>query len=331
MSAFKDEMAQGHDAAEEKSRAADGFARTRALGRLEACDDADAVRNAASPAASVDAESALRSYYRAYRGEPSPDAKAAVMQATSRELLRLRNGAGAHAASEAAHAGRMHACVARIRETLAFVAEQARFMSVRTWVLQACVVAFAALLALAGGRYGASGVYVCLAGAAIAVCGLPEVMASRLCGIVELERSCKHDARAVAAARMAVTACANAVGIAIVAAAASYAHADVSFAFMLVCAFAPYCMTVAGCLVAVRRIGGMGALASAAAWGAVVVAVAYFADSRIPWLYEQASLWIWAVAAAGSSAWAMIEVRTWLSSVSHSARILLSDPSFINR
>ncbi|MFR4803380.1 MAG: hypothetical protein ACLT98_08695 [Eggerthellaceae bacterium] len=89
------------------------------------------------------------------------------------------------------------------------------------------------------------------------MCGLPQAAASRLYGVVELERSCKHDARSVAAARMAVLACANALGIALIAASVScHAHADTSLVFSLVCAFAPYCLTAAGCLVAVRRMGG---------------------------------------------------------------------------
>lgn len=341
MKAHKDEMSQAYDAAEKKNATADetGCVWSLASGRNAARDNDDATRvvlaaakeGAVQRIANADAETALHSYYRAHRSAASTDAKAAVMRAVCQEALRLQDAADAEAGTKTAWARRMRAVGTHARETLSFVADQARFMGVRAWVLQACVVLLATIFALVGGQYAASVVYVSFASAAIAVCGLPEMFASRLCGIVELERSCKHDARSVAAARMAVMACVNAVGIAIVVAAASYVHADVTFAFVLVCAFAPYCVTVAGCFAAIRRISGSGALAVAVAWGAVVAMGAYFARSYIPWLYEQASLWIWAVAAAGSLAWTLIEARAWLSSVSHSARILLFDSSFINR
>lgn len=339
MKAHKDEMSQAYDAAGKKGGTADEAGCVRAFGRNAA--DADvtrvesaiaAVNDGAAPGtAAADAETALRAYYRAHRAAASSDAKAAVMQAVRQEALRPQDAADVEVGTKASWAGSMRAVGVHVRETLSFVADQARFMGGRAWVLQACVVALATLFALVGGQHAASVVYVSFASAAIAVCGLPEVLASRLCGIVELERSCKHDARSVAAARMAVMACVNAVGIAVVAAAASYSYADVSFAFVLVCAFAPYCVTVAGCFAAVRRISGAGALAAAVAWGAVVAMGAYFARSYTPWLYEQASLWIWAVVAAVSFAWALFEARAWLSSVSHSARILLFDSSFINR
>ena len=341
MKAHKDEMLQAYDAAEGKGAAA-GEAdcmRTPASGRNDARDNADAAhaviatakRKAARCIASADVDAALNSYYQAHRSAASPDAKAAVTQAVRQEVFRLQDAADAEAGTKTAWARSMRVLAAHVCESLLFIAGQARFMSGRMWMLQACVVALAMLFALAGGRYAASVVYASLAGVAIAACGLPEVAASGLCGIVELERSCKHDARSVVSARMAVLACVNAVGIAIVAAAASYAHADASFAFVLACAFAPYCATAAGCFAAVRRIGAAGSLAAAVAWGAVVAAAAYFARSYAPWLYEQASLWIWAVVAAGSLAWVLFEARAWLSDVSHSARILLFDSPFINR
>ena len=133
-------------------------------------------------------------------------ARRAVVQAALDEARRLQVG------GEAAFSGRARVRfdMRRAAETLSFVACQARFMGARSWVMQAAVVIAAAFLALASGAHAVSGLYACLAAAAIAVCGLPQATASRLYGVVELERSCKHDARSVAAARMAVLACANA-------------------------------------------------------------------------------------------------------------------------
>lgn len=256
-----------------------------AIGTAAGVSASEAVEGACERAA-VDVQDALRAYYRAQRVPGDQAARRAVVQAALDEARRLQVG------GEAAFSGRARVRfdMRRAAETLSFVACQARFMGARSWVMQAAVVIAAAFLALASGAHAVSGLYACLAAAAIAVCGLPQATASRLYGVVELERSCKHDARSVAAARMAVLACANALGIALIAASVSYAHADTSLVFSLVCAFAPYCLTAAGCLVAVRRMGGAGALAAAAAWGAVVVGAAYFAVSYMPWLYEQAAL-----------------------------------------
>ena len=297
-----------------------------AIGTAAGVSASEAVEGACERAA-VDVQDALRAYYRAQRVPGDQAARRAVVQAALDEARRLQVG------GEAAFSGRARVRfdMRRAAETLSFVACQARFMGARSWVMQAAVVIAAAFLALASGAHAVSGLYACLAAAAIAVCGLPQATASRLYGVVELERSCKHDARSVAAARMAVLACANALGIALIAASVSYAHADTSLVFSLVCAFAPYCLTAAGCLVAVRRMGGAGALAAAAAWGAVVVGAAYFAVSYMPWLYEQAALWVWALVAAASSAWMLVEARLWLADAAHSARALSFDSSYVNR
>ena len=297
-----------------------------AIGTAAGVSASEAVEGACERAA-VDVQDALRAYYRAQRVPGDQAARRAVVQAALDEARRLQVG------GEAAFLGRARVRfdMRRAAETLSFVACQARFMGARSWVMQAAVVIAAAFLALASGAHAVSGLYACLAAAAIAVCGLPQATASRLYGVVELERSCKHDARSVAAARMAVLACANALGIALIAASVSYAHADTSLVFSLVCAFAPYCLTAAGCLVAVRRMGGAGALAAAAAWGAVVVGAAYFAVSYMPWLYEQAALWVWALVAAASSAWMLVEARLWLADAAHSARALSFDSSYVNR
>lgn len=275
----------------------------------------------------ADVETLLAGYYRAARTPANPAQRRAAVQATARETRRLR-AAPPPAVSRAQRLRRFAHAAA---EALAFVAAQARFMSVRSWALQACSAAAAVLLAATGPDHAAAGLYACFAAAAVAVCGLPEVAAARSYGVLELERSCKHGARSVAAARMAVLACANAAAIAVVAACASYGRADMPFAFALVCAFAPYCVTVAGSLVAARRIDGQGALAAAAAWASAVVAAAYFAASRAPWLYTQAALGIWAMAAALAFAWAALEARSWLADAAHSARPLSFDSSYLNR
>lgn len=274
-----------------------------------------------------DVEGALRAYYRAQRPAADDEAKRAVAAAAVAEARRARvDAAPARAARPT-----LSAFVCGVSEAASFVATQARFMGARAWALQACIVVAVMVLWFAGGGNVASGLYACLAGAAVAVCGLSDMAASRACGIIELERSCKHDARSVAAARLVVLACSNAIGLAAMAGFLALADPQAGAPVALLCAFAPYCVTVAGCLAAARRIEGSGALAAAAAWGAAVMAASYFLAMKAPVAYEQASVWIWALAAAASAVWAACEARAWLADVAASPRLLSFDSSSINR
>lgn len=288
-------------------------------------------------------EDALRSYYRAQRHTIDDAARRAVSAAVAEEVRNMyaESVVAAAAADEARRPGAetapvhvarptFSACARAASETASFVAAQARFMGARAWVLQACAVAAVVLLWSVGGGHAASGLYACLAGAAIAVCGLPDMAASRMCGIVELERSCMHDARSVAAARMAVLACLNAVGLAAVALAGAFADPAAGAPVALLHAFAPYCITVAGCLAAARRIDGTSALVAAAAWGVAVATGAYFLAAKMPGVYDQAAVWVWAAAAAAAAVWAGCEARAWLADAAASPRMLSFDSSFIN-
>ena len=262
-----------------------------------------------------DIEGALRAYYREQRPAADDEVRRAVAAAAVAEARRARvDAAPARAACPS-----LSAFVRGASEAASFVAMQARFMGVRAWALQACLVIAVMVLWFAGGGNAASGLYACLAGAAVAVCGLPDMAASRACGIIELERSCKHDARSVAAARMVVLACSNAIGLAAMAGFLAFADPQAGAPVALLCAFAPYCVTVAGCL------------AAAAAWGAAVMTAAYFLAMKAPVAYEQASVWIWALAAAASAVWAACEARAWLADVAASPRLLSFDSSSINR
>lgn len=279
-------------------------------------------------ASRAETEDALKAYYRAHR--PAADEAAVRAAATaavdSARRLREANAKGAGVLCRD-RVGAWRACV----ETAAFVALQARFMGARAWLLQAGVVAAVVALWLIGAVHVASDLYACLAGAAIAVCGLPELAASRMCGIVELERSCKRDARAVAAARMVVLACSNAIGIGAVAVVSAAAATQAGVLAALLHAFAPYCLTVAGCLAITRRAGGSTALAAAAGWGAAIMLGSYVLAAKTPVVYEQASVWVWALAAAAAAVWAACEVGAWLADAAASPRTLSFDASSIYR
>lgn len=215
-------------------------------------------------------EDDLKAYYRSRRVSADPAVKAAVADGVARECADIR------AERDVAFDGMPLSAAEKIRcgqvaDYAAFVAGQARFMGVRSWLLQAAVVALVVFVSWADPS-GTMGLFACLAGAAIAVCGLPDIFASRMCGLIELERSCKFNARSVASARMTVLACANAVALFV---SSCLIAAEGEVALVVAQVFAPYFLTVGGCLAVARRMGASGAFAASVAWGSIVVAVAY--------------------------------------------------------
>lgn len=180
-------------------------------------------------------EDDLKAYYRSRRVSADPAVKAAVADGVARECADIR------AERDVAFDGMPLSAAEKIRcgqvaDYAAFVAGQARFMGVRLWLLQAAVVALVVFVSWADPS-GTMGLFACLAGAAIAVCGLPDIFASRMCGLIELERSCKFNARSVASARMTVLACANAVALFV---SSCLIAAEGEVALVVAQVFAPY-------------------------------------------------------------------------------------------
>ena len=110
--------------------------------------------------------------------------------------------------------------------------------------------------------------------------------------------------------RMAVLACANAVALFVL---SCLIAGDGGTALTVVQIFAPYFITVGGCLAAARRMSASGRLSlrwlgrrSSLPWRTLLAV-------KLPWVYELASWWIWAVVVVAAIAWALFEVRRWLS------------------
>lgn len=271
-------------------------------------------------------EDDLKAYYRSCRVSADPSVKAAVADLAADEWGKARAERGLLSGGDSSLFGN-EAFGRRVTTYVAFVAGQARFMGVRSWLLQVAVVALVALVAWID-PFGTTGLFACLAGTAIAACGMPDVLASRMYGLVELERSCMFDARSVASARMVVLACANAVALFVL---SCLIAGDGGTALTVAQIFAPYFITVGGCLAAARRMSALGALVASMAWASIVVAVAYVAAVKLPWVYELASWWIWAVVVVAAIAWALFEVRRWLSDTRISLGVLAFDSVYINR
>ncbi len=283
--------------------------------RRAAADDAGcrASDDAGYRATGSDVERMLAGYYRAMRPAVRSEAKRAVREAVVQEVRDA-----------------IPCCERSVRATAVFVANQARFMGAAAWIGQFAIAAVVLLLAWAARYADIAGVFACLAGVSVAVCGLPNVMASKTFGVMELERTCVHGAREVAAARMAVLAFSNAVVLGVVLAALPKGGSG--GATVLLAAFAPYFTVSAGCLLAARRLEGSAALVTAAAWGATVFLAAYELSANMPGSYAAGSAWLWALACAAAFVWMLGEARAWLSAVAQSSALLaFRSPSAIGR
>ena len=244
-------------------------------------------------------ERALRAHYRAERGAPDAEAKAATLAAV-RAAVASERPAGERGGGMT-FAG--------------FVAVQARFIHPRVWAAQLALVAIMAAVCLpsSGMARGFSVVSGMLAAATVLV-GLPDLLASATHRVSELEYACRFDCRAVALARLIVLGCSDVVAVTAIALAAPIALGADPFA-SLVHACVPYFLACAGALLAARRFPSSQALPLACVWTLLVMAGAYAVHALAPDAYAQASAWAWALVAVGSLGWAAREVRTWLGSI----------------
>lgn len=191
-------------------------------------------------------ERALRAHYRAERGAPDAEAKAATLAAV-RAAVASERPAGERGGGMT-FAG--------------FVAVQARFIHPRVWAAQLALVAIMAAVCLpsSGMARGFSVVSGMLAAATVLV-GLPDLLASATHRVSELEYACRFDCRAVALARLIVLGCSDVVAVTAIALAAPIALGADPFA-SLVHACVPYFLACAGALLAARRFLFAGVAAS---------------------------------------------------------------------
>ena len=269
----------------------------------------------------ADVEKMVESYFRATRPPVDEKGKAQTARAVAQACRAKR--------TEDHDCENIASRPARPFAALSFVATQARIMGVRPWVLQLAIAGFVALAYAAGEPTLATGSLVCLAGAAIAACGIPDVVSSRSCGMVERERSCMNSAREVATARCAVLAFSNAFALAGVTLAASSTLAGDAVSIMLH-TIAPYLITVGGCLLVARKASGTASTLAAAGWAAIVTFGSYEIAVRLPGAFEQAAAWLWSLAALAAVLWCAAQLHAWLREVATSPSVLAPTATLFN-
>lgn len=195
----------------------------------------------------------------------------------------------------------------------AFVAAQVGFVPIWTWVAQVAIVVVMCLVAFFGGDVDAAKISVGILSAATVLVGVPTMHTSKLHGVAELEYSCPNNTASVMVARLIVLGCSSALTVLLMVAATA-AFLDLGAFAVALWAMPPFFCSCAGCLFALRKAVPSTATAICVVW-AVSCSAALMAFSNVfPEMYEEASLAVWAGAAALALVWLAREVAMTLRS-----------------
>ncbi|MDO4798261.1 MAG: hypothetical protein Q4A01_09635 [Coriobacteriales bacterium] len=196
----------------------------------------------------------------------------------------------------------------------AFVAAQVGFVPAWTWVAQVAIVAVMCVVAFAGGDVGATKITVGVLSAATVLVGIPTIHTSKLHGVAELEYSCPNNAASVMVARLIVLGCSSAL-VVLLMVAMTAAFLDLGAFAVALWATPPFFCSCAGCLFALRRAVPSTATALCVFWTVSCSAALMVLSGIFPEMYAEASLAVWAGAAALALAWLVREVAITLHSV----------------
>lgn len=188
-----------------------------------------------------------------------------------------------------------------------FVAAQAGFVPAWTWATQVAIVALMCAIAVAGGDANATKLAIGILSAATVLVGVPTVHASKLHGVAELEYSCPNNTASVVVARLIVLGCSSALAVLLMTAVTA-ANLDLDVFVVALWAMPPFFSSCAGCLFALRKTAPSAAVSLCVAWTVTCSAALLAFACVFPKMYAEASLAVWAGAAAVALAWLVREV-----------------------
>lgn len=253
-------------------------------------------------------EERLRRHYGGLReARPAPSAEAiAALAACMTEEVR-GTGASRPAATAAASVPAASAAASAPAQGgslgfAAFVAAQARFMPFWTWAAHGALLAVALILAASTDSTRTLAAGTSLVGAAVALAGLPALIAGKACGTAELEGASYYATAGVTAARLIAIGAADALVLGC-AAALMPLLGSLPFLENLLHLCLPFFAGTAGCLLIARSVRPARVASTAATWSTLVLAGAYGFAAMAPALYDGTSLAVWAVASAAAGVW----------------------------
>ena len=195
----------------------------------------------------------------------------------------------------------------------AFVAAQVGFVPAWTWAAQVAIVAVMLLMASAGGNADATKTAIGALSTATVLIGVPTVHASKLHGVAELEYSCPNNAATIMVARLIVLGCSSALAVLLMVSVTA-AYLDLGVFAVALWATPPFFCSCAGCLLALRKVVPPMATALCVVWTVTCSTTLMALSALFPKMYSEASLAVWAGAAAVALAWLAREVAMTLRS-----------------
>ena len=189
----------------------------------------------------------------------------------------------------------------------AFIAAQVGFIPVWTWAAQVAIVAVMCVVAIAGGDVDVAKLTVGILSAATVLVGIPTIHASKLHGVAELEYSCPNNAASVMVARLIVLGCSSALAVAFMVAVTA-AYLDLGTFAVALWAAPPFFCSCAGCLFVLRKAAPSTGAALCVVWSAACSTVLMALSAIFSEMYAEASLAVWAGAAAAALAWLVREL-----------------------
>ena len=198
---------------------------------------------------------------------------------------------------------------------VAFVWNQVRYVPAWTWMAQAALVALMCTIAFSSGDHTAMKMAIGILSAMTVLVGAPTVHSSKQNGMAELEYSCPNNAASVMVARLVVLGCSSSLAVAVMIGATSLSLETSAFCVVLWSA-PPFFLSCAGSLMALRKADPAVTTTICVSWTAICSASLIALANVLPEMYAQASLAVWAAAAASACAWLVHEVAMTIRTVS---------------
>ncbi|MBR3159099.1 MAG: hypothetical protein IKF14_08340 [Atopobiaceae bacterium] len=189
----------------------------------------------------------------------------------------------------------------------AFIAAQVGFIPVWTWAAQVAIVAVMCVVAFAGGDAYAAKLSIGILSASTVLVGIPTIHASKLHGVAELEYSCPNNAASVLVARLIVLGCSSALAVLLMVSVTA-ANLDLGTFAVALWAAPPFFCSCAGCLFVLRKAAPSTGAALCVVWSAACSTALMALSAIFPEMYAEASLTVWAGAAAAALAWLVREL-----------------------
>ncbi|WP_022868787.1 hypothetical protein [Schaalia vaccimaxillae] len=202
--------------------------------------------------------------------------------------------------------------------TLGFLAEQARWIRLRIFLLQLLVATLIIIAVQATHSPDTVQNLLSTAGAVIALLGVIELPRSYATGLSELEAVCPFNDASAAFGKLIVTGFTSSLFLFVTTVICSFLE-PTPFIVLIAMSFTPYFALTAGALTISRLCPRDAVITSTFAWGAFVFALCILTAEVLPLTFSMLSAGVWVCAVTLSVFWLARELFSWLSQATSKA------------